>query len=67
MMRMKAGNNPLSYFYYICDVNTDLPAYIADTAGEAMRFLGCSSRTFYKMLNSGHEYHGYTCFKLQDF
>ena len=64
---MKVGNNPLSCFYYICDVDTDLPVYIADTSQDAMRFLGCSSRTFYKMLNDGHVYQGFSCFKIKDF
>ncbi len=64
---MKAGNNPVGYMYYICDVNTDLPAYVADTAEEAMNWLSCSSRTLYRMINQGSEFKGYLCFKLRDY
>ena len=60
------GNNHMGFLYYICDLNTDLPAYIADTAEQAMSFLGCSRKTLYRMINTGSSFSGYMCFKLRD-
>ena len=54
-------------FYYICDVETDLPLYIADTFTEAMNWIGCSGATLYRMIKYGNIHKGMQCYKLQDF
>ena len=66
-MALSVGNNAKGFFYYICEVETDLPVYIADTFRQAQKWLDCSSATLAKMITKGSVHDGYTCFKLKDF
>ena len=51
------------YCYMVIDVETDLPLAVFDTYHGAMEYIGCSSRTFYKLLD-GASYLGMTAEKI---
>ncbi len=63
---MKTGTNAKGYIYYICDIRTDLPRYIADTYSEACAWLGCSRPTLSRLLKTGCSYNGFSVIKLKD-
>ena len=52
-----------NHCYMVIDVETDLPLGVFDTYAEAMDFIGCSSRTFYRLLD-GASYMGMTVEKI---
>lgn len=39
-----------TWLYVIIDAKTDLPLYVCDTRRQAIQWLGCSSATFWAML-----------------
>ena len=63
---MRAGNNSWGCYYYIGDVSTDLPLYIADTFEEAREWIGCSPAKFVRMIREGAEHKGMFCRKMRD-